>query len=102
MQGMGYQMFVAMNVTDEPGYERYRAAMRPILESFGGAFVYDVVVARVLKSPAAHPITRVFSIRFPSRERSAAFFADAGYLEVRRRHFEAAVAGYSMMAEMED
>lgn len=99
---MGYQIVIAMNVTDEPGYERYRAAMGPILESFGGAFVYDMAVARVLKSPAAHPITRVFSIRFPSREKAAAFFADAGYLEVRRRHFEASVAGYSIMAEVED
>ena len=98
---MAYEIVIAMNVVDTPMYERYREAMRPILEAFGGAIVYDLVVERVLKSPAAHPITRVFSIRFPSRAQSAAFFGDAGYLAARAKYFEASVAGYSVMAEVE-
>lgn len=86
-----------IHVTDADEYARYRAAMMPILERFAGSFGYDLVIEEVKKSEAAHPINRVFTIRFPDEASSVAFFADAGYREVRARHFEGAVRGVTRM-----
>jgi len=98
---MRFQIIVAMNVTDSERYASYRAAMLPVLDRFGGRFVYDLVVSHVLKSPVEHPITRVFSIAFPSREARVAFFADPAYALARAEHFDAAVSGFTIVAETE-
>lgn len=94
---MAHQMLVAMNVIDTHRYTRYRDAMSPILRQFGGRFVYDLVVSTVLQSPADHPITRLFSLEFPSRDDRDAFFASADYRRARAEHFEAAVDGYTVI-----
>lgn len=96
---MPHTIVVAMNVIDADRYAAYRAAMLPILARYGGQFGYDLVVAAVLRSPASHPITRVFTIVFPSRAVREAVFADPEYLAARERHFVPAVNGYSVMAE---
>jgi uncharacterized protein (DUF1330 family) len=86
-----------LHVTDGEEYARYRAAMMPILSRFGGRFGYDFVVGEVKKSEATHPIDRVFTMCFPDEARSAAFFADPIYREVRARHFERAVDGVTSL-----
>jgi uncharacterized protein (DUF1330 family) len=86
-----------LHVTDPAQYDRYRAAMMPILARFGGSFGYDFVIDEVKKTEASHPVNRVFTIRFPDEATSTAFFADAGYREVRARHFEGAVRGVTRM-----
>jgi uncharacterized protein (DUF1330 family) len=96
---MPHTIVIAMNVVDADGYAAYRAAMLPILTRYGGQFGYDLTVAAVLRSPASHPITRVFTIRFPSRAVREAFFADPEYLAAKETHFVSAVSGFSIMAE---
>lgn len=94
---MPYEMLVAMNVHDSAGYGRYRAAMKPILAEYGGAFRHDYVVAQTLATPCEHPVTRIFSIEFPDVAASEAFFADEAYLAVRDEHFVPAVDGYTLL-----
>ena len=92
---MAYDQLIAMNVTDEAGYARYRAEMTPLLHEFGGSFRYDFRIAETLKSETSHPVTRVFILSFPDRSVRDAFFADERYLRVRKRHFEPAVDRYT-------
>jgi len=87
-----------LEVIDDAAYDRYRAEMTPILETYGGSFDCDLVVAKVLKGPSA-ALNRVFTIAFPDRETGTRFFADARYREVRARHFEPAVARAMVLAE---
>ena len=95
----GYVLLFALEVADDASYARYREAMTPILESYGGRFGVDFVVARVLLAP--HPrINRVFTMVFPddlSRER---FFADEEYRAVRARWFAPSVAAVEVLAEV--
>lgn len=88
-----------MNVIDREGYARYRDAMTPILTAMGGSFGYDLVVSEVLRSPVSHPITRLFTMTFPSRAVRERFFADPHYQRARTEHFERAVNGYTVIAE---
>jgi uncharacterized protein (DUF1330 family) len=103
-----FTQLIGLRVDDAARYAEYRAGMTPILHAHGGAFGLDLEVARVLKLPGELPvdgapndgaINRVFSIGFPSREAHARFFADAGYLAVRARHFEPAVSRVFILAE---
>ncbi len=98
---MEFQLIIAMNVTDPARYAQYRAAMSPVLARFGGRFEYDLVVSEVLKSPTPHPITRFFSILFPSRQASVDFFANPDYAAAKAAHFGAAVNGFTVVAEIE-
>jgi uncharacterized protein (DUF1330 family) len=91
------QLF-GLEVREREVYAEYRARMTPILHAHGGAFGIDLEVARVLKGPT-DAINRVFSIEFPSRSASVAFFADASYLAVRREWFEPAVGRVVRLAE---
>jgi uncharacterized protein (DUF1330 family) len=94
-----FTQLIGLMVDDAVRYAEYRAGMTPILHAHGGAFGLDLEVARVLKLPVEGAINRVFSIGFPSREAHARFFADAGYLAVRARHFEPAVSRVFILAE---
>lgn len=98
---MEFRIIIAMNVTDPARYAQYRAAMIPVLERFGGRFEYDMVISTVLKSPAAHPISRVFMMAFPSRGVSTAFFGDHDYVAAKEAHFYDAVDGFTVIAEVE-
>lgn len=97
---MAYEPLVGVNVIDEVGYARYRAAMLPLLHAVGGSFRFDCTVERVLKSDAAHPINRVFVLSFPDRATSDSFFSDERYLEVRNRHFESSVQGVTVFGQL--
>lgn len=93
------EMVVGLEVTDDEKYTEYRREMRPILEEMGGGFGYDFVVREVLEAQVDHPINRVFTIYFPSREVMGEFFGLARYKEIKERHFAPAVAHTVIIAE---
>ena len=95
---MPYTYLVGLHVTDDDAYDAYRAGMTPILQQYGGGFGYDLRVSEVLRAETDAAIDRVFTIYFPDEAASAAFFADADYLAVKRQHFERAVAATTIMA----
>ena len=94
-------VLMGLEVTDYASYARYPAGMKPILESYGGSFGCDFVVAEVLKGPSER-LNRVFTIAFPDRTTQARFFADARYRAVRAEHFEPAVAQAVVLAEFDE
>ncbi len=95
---MSFERLVGLFVTDETAYEAYRAAMKPILTRYGGAFQFDFRVNETLLSQATHPINRVFIIRFPDEQSHNAFFSDPEYVAVRTRFFNASVDGSTVIA----
>ncbi len=95
---MSHEMVVAMHVTDDDAYTRYRAAMMPILASYGGGFRYDFKVGETLRAEAGHPVNRVFTIHFADRPSMDRFFSDPAYLEAKRAFFEGAVAHTTIVA----
>jgi uncharacterized protein (DUF1330 family) len=97
-----YNRLLALQVDDPRSYAEYRARMTPLLHAAGGAFGLDLEVARVLKSPVEGAFNRVFTLGFPSRAASAAFFADPAYLAVRAKYFEPAVSRFATLAEWGD
>lgn len=90
---MVHEMMVGLTVTDDALYTQYRTAMAPLLEAHGGGFRHDFTIAQVLRSSSDHPINRVFTIFFGSKERMDAFFAHPEYQAIKARYFTAAVAG---------
>ena len=96
-----YETLVGLHVTDDVGYQRYRAGMTPLLEACGGRFRYDFRVSEVLRSETPEPINRVFVIAFPSAEAMRRFFADPKYLAIRKQHFEPAVKAVIRIAAYE-
>lgn len=95
---MAFETLVGLNVVDDEQYRAYRAAMTPILKSFGGGFGYDFRIAEVLKSESDAPMNRVFTIHFPDEDTMNAFFADGAYLEARQKHFLNAVTDVTVIA----
>jgi len=96
-----HETLVGLYVDDEAGYQRYRAAMTPLLEACGGRFRYDFRVSEVLRSETREPINRVFVIAFPSAEVMQRFFADPKYLAIRKQHFEPAVKAVTLLSAYE-
>lgn len=94
-----FEVLVGLDVLDEDVYEAYRAAMKPILSSFGGGFGYDFRVAEVLRSESDVDINRVFTIRFPDAEAMDLFFSDDAYLDAKRRLFEPSVRGTQVISQ---
>jgi uncharacterized protein (DUF1330 family) len=95
-------LIYGLEVRDDALYARYRAAMAPILQRYGGSFGYDFVVSKVLKSEATAPINRLFTMRFPSAQGATDFFADPAYLTVRAELFEGAVAAITKVASFDE
>jgi uncharacterized protein (DUF1330 family) len=95
---MAFEMLVGLEVTDSKSYQAYREAMTPVLVSYGGSFTNDFQVSQALKTAAGHTVNRVFTIRFPDQESKERFFADKRYLEIKKRFFEKAVAGTTILA----
>jgi uncharacterized protein (DUF1330 family) len=98
---MPHLLVIAMNVTDPDRYAKYRAGMAPVLARHSGSFGYDFTIAATHQSPAPHPVTRVFTMQFPSRAARDAFFSDPDYLKVRAEHFTPSVDGFTLIAEHE-
>lgn len=74
-----YEFLVGLDVLDDDIYADYRAAMKPILTSYGGNFGFDFVVSEVLLSQVEAPINRVFTIHFPDKVTAERFFSDGEY-----------------------
>ncbi|MCE9595295.1 MAG: DUF1330 domain-containing protein [Planctomycetes bacterium] len=96
---MTHENLVALDVADPSSYQKYRDAMRPLLEAAGGGFRYDFEIARTLRAEAKHPINRVFAIYFRDRAAKEAFFADPEYRAIRERFFTPAVRAVTVIAE---
>ena len=96
-----FERLVALHVTDDRRYQEYRAAIAPILHQHGGGFRYDFRVSETLTSQADHKINRVFTVFFPDRAKSEAFFAEPRYRTIRDTYFAPSVAGSTVLAEYE-
>ena len=95
---MAIESLVALNVVDDDAYQAYRDEIMPILRSYGGGFGYDFQIANVLKSSTKAPINRVFTIYFANEDSMNAFFSNAEYLAIKKRHFEHAVTDTTIIA----
>ena len=95
---MAYERIMGLEVTNDALYQLYRENMTPILESYGGTFGYDFMVAETLKSKTDNTINRVFSIDFPSKKAMDKFFADPSYLEVKSRYFKNSVKSATIIS----
>ena len=98
---MRFQRVVGLYVTDEDMYTKYREAMLPILETFGGGFSYDFKVSEVLKSEVEEKINRVFIIYFKNEESMNLFFSNEKYLEIKQKYFLPSVANATEIARYE-
>lgn len=95
-------MLVGLEVKNEALYHRYRERMTPILHSYGGAFGYDFVVGKVLKSETNARINRVFTMIFPEKSMADRFFNDPAYRAVRAELFEPAVESITIIAAFDE
>ncbi|MCM2678180.1 DUF1330 domain-containing protein [Echinimonas agarilytica] len=96
-----YEFLVGLDVSDDEIYADYRAAMKPILNRYGGGFGFDFIVSDVLLSEVDVPINRVFTIHFPSHSAAENFFSDPAYLSVKIRYFDASVAHTTIISSYE-
>ena len=95
---MSFEILMGLEVIDDLQYDNYRAAMKPILKSYGGQFGYDFRVSEVLISEQNPDINRVFTISFPDRQQMKDFFADPSYLQAREKFFVNSVASITMIS----
>ena len=102
---MAFEMLVGLQILDDDMYSAYRAAMKPILSLYNGAFGYDFRVDEVLKTvngtEQEQKINRVFTIYFDSKAASDNFFGDADYLAVKSKFFEQSVGGTTIISSYE-
>ena len=99
---MAYEIIIGLRVTDQKGYVTYRELMLPILSSYDGRFIHDFEVSKTLLSLEAGEINRLFMIRFPDKQAMESFFSDAGYIEIRKNHFDKSVAETYSLAALEN
>ncbi len=95
---MTYERIMAIEVTDEAEYQKYRDAMTPLLHAVGGDFGFDFRVSEVLKSKSEYTINRVFTIEFPSEEVMTIFFTSPEYVAVKNRHFDKSVTNITIIS----
>jgi uncharacterized protein (DUF1330 family) len=95
-------ILLGVEIVDEAAYARYRAAMTPILGTYGGSFGVDLAVARVLRGCVDTRPNRVFTIAFPDRRTRERFFADSAYRAVRSALFEPAVTRTVILGEYDE
>ena len=88
---MPFERIMGLDITNDLKYQKYRDAMMPILESFGGSFGFDFKVSEVLKSKTEDFINRVFTIEFPDKAAMENFFSDPSYLKVKSEYFNDSV-----------
>lgn len=98
---MAYEMLVGLKIKDAAKYSKYREAMYPILQQFGGGFRYDFWIKETLRSASPNPIDRVFTIYFKNKESMNLFFSDPKYLEAKKEFFEASVEATTIISEYE-
>ncbi|PJZ58037.1 DUF1330 domain-containing protein [Leptospira barantonii] len=96
-----FEMVVGLEVIDDLVYTKYRAAMTPLLTTYGGGFRYDFKILEVLKNEDGNPINRVFTIYFKDKKSRDAFFADPEYLKIRTEFFQTSVKSATYISEYE-
>ena len=96
---MKIERLVALFVSNDDLYDKYRENMLPILETYGGGFGYDFTISKVLKSRVNEPINRVFTIYFENEKAMDAFFNDEQYLKIRKQYYEPAVSATTVIAK---
>jgi uncharacterized protein (DUF1330 family) len=96
-----FVLWMGLALRDDAGYARYRAAMRPILASYGGRFDCDLRVREVLAGPGTARIDRAFALSFPDRAHRERFFDDPDYQRVRAQWFEPSVEAITPLGEFE-
>jgi len=96
-----YEFLVGLQVSNSDIYAQYRAAMKPILKSYGGGFGFDFVVSEVLLAEVDAPINRVFTINFPNQTAADEFFSDNDYLKVKARYFDKSVSHTTIISSYE-
>ena len=95
---MAYERIMGIDVTDDVEYQKYRAAMTPLLHAAGGDFGYDFKIAEVLKSKTEGKINRVFTIDFPSEKVMKDFFASDRYVAVKEKYFDRSVGSKTVIS----
>ncbi len=95
---MAYEMLVGLEVSDDEIYSDYRAAMKPILNTYGGGFGYDFKISETLKSEVDENINRVFTINFPDEDTMNSFFSDEEYLKAKIKYFEKSVKSTTIIS----
>ena len=93
-----FESLIGIHVSDDKGYDEYRAGMTPLLEAHGGYFRYDFRVNEMLQGKAEDPFNRVFVISFPDEATMTKFFADEEYKAVRDAHFDRSVRSFGQIA----
>jgi uncharacterized protein (DUF1330 family) len=95
---MSYEILVGLKIKDPETYQKYREAMMPILQSFGGDFGYDFWIKETLKTKSPDLIDRLFTLNFPDKAAMESFFAEPRYLEVKKMFFESSVSATTIIA----
>ena len=73
-------LIFSLKVTNPKVYARYRAAIAPVLERFGGKIAKEYDVAHALHSDdEAEDVTKIAMFAFPEQAALDAFFADPAY-----------------------
>ena len=73
-------LIFSLKVTNPKVYARYRAAIAPVLERFGGKIAKEYDIARALHSDdEAEDVTKIAMFVFPEQAALYAFFADPAY-----------------------
>jgi uncharacterized protein (DUF1330 family) len=98
---MTVERLVGLFVTDDGMYQKYREAMLPVLQTYGGGFRYDFKISDVLKSETQEPINRVFAIYFENEHSMNQFFADEKYVEIRNKYYEPSVSAATVISKYE-
>lgn len=93
-----FERIMGIHVVDDGEYQKYRAAMEPILVSMGGSFGFDFRIAEVIRSKTADEINRVFTLEFPSRQIMEEFFSRPDYLEIKKRHLDRAIKSRTIIS----
>ena len=95
---MAYERIMGLDVIDDQKYQKYREAMTPILQSFGGSFGFDFKVSEVLLSKTDDNINRVFTIAFPTQNQMDSFFSNPEYLDVKGKYFDQSVQSKTVLS----
>ncbi|PCJ63589.1 MAG: DUF1330 domain-containing protein [Bacteroidetes bacterium] len=93
------EYLMGLYVTDDEMYGKYRAAMYPILQTYGGDFGYDFKIKEVLKSEVKEPINRVFTIYFKDEQAKIDFFSNEEYLSIKEKFFNESVSSVTEIAQ---
>ena len=98
---MPYEMLIALNVTDNHKYEKYRTEMKPILRRYGGRFSSDFKISEVMLPESNKDVNRVFTIYFSDKKSKEQFFADPDYLKVKKHFFDSSVKSVTIISGYE-